>query len=213
MQKHVDVSDYIGDFASSPIAPWRDMSPWQMTVQISSIVRELFSVLSPEEFVVTDEIAIHRSATVESGAVLKGPLILGAGCFVAAGAYLRGGNWVAANSTFGPGSELKSSLVFSGTKLAHFNFVGDSIVGSNVNFEAGAIVCNYRNERVDKEIRVRVGTGSTGIGVTKFGALIGDDTRIGANAVIAPGALLAAGTIIRRTQLLDHDFSDEQKHG
>ena len=30
---------------------------------------------------------------------------------------------------------------------AHFNFVGDSIIGNDVNIEAGAILCNHYNER------------------------------------------------------------------
>jgi bifunctional N-acetylglucosamine-1-phosphate-uridyltransferase/glucosamine-1-phosphate-acetyltransferase GlmU-like protein len=138
------------------------------------VVRRLLDGLDPSEFAINSEIAVHRSAFVETGAILKGPLILGAHLFVAAGAYLRGGSWAAERCTFGPGAELKSSFVFSGTKLARFNFVGDSILGSDVNLEAGSIVCNYRNERSDKEIRVRVGATLHGTGRDKFGAVIGD---------------------------------------
>jgi len=115
-------------------------------------------------------------------------------CGVAAGS---------AKTAFGPGAELKTSFVFSGTKLAHFNFVGDSILGSGVNLEAGSIVCNYRNEREDKEIRVRMGSDLHRTGCNKFGALIGDQSRVGANAVVAPGALLLPESIIRRGQVYD----------
>ena len=121
--------------------------------------QQLLDTLDLSAYRVEGAIAVHRSATVESGAVLKGPLIVGPDCFVAAGAYLRGGNWIAERCTFGPGAELKSSFVFAGTKLAHFNFVGDSILGADVNLEAGSIVCNYRNERADKEVRVRIASG------------------------------------------------------
>lgn len=143
---------------------------------------------------------------VEQGAVLKSPLILGPRCFVAAGAYLRGGNWVESDCIFGPGAELKSSFVFPHSKLAHFNFVGDSILGEGVNLEAGSIICNYRNERADKQIYIRTEAGLLGTAADKFGALVGDGTKVGANAVIAPGALLAAGTIVRRTDLLDQEM-------
>jgi len=44
---------------------------------------------------------------------------------------------VAERCILGPGAELKSSFVFAGTKLAHFNFVGDSVLGEDVNLEAG----------------------------------------------------------------------------
>jgi bifunctional N-acetylglucosamine-1-phosphate-uridyltransferase/glucosamine-1-phosphate-acetyltransferase GlmU-like protein len=161
--------------------------------------------LSPREYFIAEEIAVHRSATVESGSVLKGPIIVGAKGFIAAGAYLRGGVWLAEQCIVGPCAELKSAFVFPGTKLAHFNFVGDSILGDDVNLEAGSIVCNYRNERPSKEIRVRVGATIYGTGVEKFGSLIGDGSRIGANAVVAPGALLRRGTVVGRGISIDQE--------
>jgi acetyltransferase-like isoleucine patch superfamily enzyme len=45
-------------------------------------------------------------------------------------------------------------------------------------------------------------------GVGKFGALVGDGSRIGANAVIAPGALLERGSIVGRLQLIDQKPED-----
>lgn len=190
------IKDFVPAFAHSPLNRWSDLAPWEMTGQSEAIVRALLADLPSSEYVVENEIAVHRTAFVEVGAVLKGPLILGPNAFVAAGAYLHGGNWVSARCTFGPGAELKSSFVFAGTKLAHFNFVGDSILGEDVNLEAGSIVCNYRNERQDKEILVRLGSGLIRTGASKFGALIGNNSRIGANAVIAPGALLRPSAIV-----------------
>ena len=213
MRAQVAIASYISRFAGSPLASHGDIPPWVMVARSAPIVRGMLAALPSQDFVVTDEIAVHRSATVEVGAVLKGPLILGPGCFVAAGAYLRGGNWIEANCTFGPGAELKSSFVFSGTKLAHFNFVGDSVLGSGVNLEAGSIICNYRNERANKGIRVRIGGVLYDTGSEKFGALVGDGCRIGANAVVAPGALLLPGAIVRRTELFDHERSVEEPSG
>jgi hypothetical protein len=135
----ISLTDCIAAFSTSPLARWGDFLPWELTRQSENIVRQLLATLDLREFKVAGEVAIHASATVENGAVIKGPCILGAHCFVAAGAYLRGGNWVADHCTFGPGSELKSSFVFYGTQLAHFNFVGDAILGSDVNLEAGSI--------------------------------------------------------------------------
>jgi len=201
----VSLENFIAGAGASVLAPWILSSPWEITSQSEMIVRQIVRTLSTAEFIISGEIAVHVSATVENGAVLKAPLILGADCFVAAGAYLRGGNWVDARCTFGPGAELKSSFVFAGTKLAHFNFVGDSILGSDVNLEAGSIICNYRNERPDKEIRVRIDGALHRTGCQKFGALVGDGCRIGANAVVAPGALLPARSVVRRASLRDDE--------
>lgn len=201
------LSEYIAAYPASPLARYTAGAPWHLTSQSESVVRSLLATVDQAEFVVADEVAVHRTAKVEFGAVLKGPLILGSECFVASGAYLRGGCWVAQRCIFGPGVELKSSFVFPGTKLAHFNFVGDSVLGAEVNLEAGSIVCNYRNERSDKEILIRFGSTLQRSGCQKFGAVVGDRARIGANAVVAPGALLAPSTIVPRASLLDQELA------
>ncbi|RSZ47155.1 MULTISPECIES: LpxA family transferase [unclassified Variovorax] len=213
MTHAIELAAYIAGFAGSPLGPWAASLPWELPPRAPEIVRQLLAALPAGDYAIESEIAIHRSARVEPGAVLKGPLILGPDCFVAAGAYLRGGNWVDARCSIGPGVELKSSFVFGGTALAHFNFVGDSVVGAGVNMEAGSVVCNHRNERSDKQIFVRSGQGGAlqGTGCEKFGALIGDGVRIGANAVIAPGALLLPGSVIGRASLLDQEVPDEPR--
>lgn len=200
----IPIEAHIASVASSPLAAHRGASPWWLTTHAEAVVRALLPALG-DDYAVDGEIAIHRSATVEAGATLKGPLVVGPRNFIATGAYLRGGCWLDADVIIGPGAELKTSFVFAGSKLAHFNFVGDSVLGARVNLEAGSIVCNYRNERADKQVRVRVGGALHDTGVTKFGALIGDDGRIGANAVLAPGALLAPGSVVGRTALLDQE--------
>ena len=208
MTHAIDLSAYVAGFAASPLAPWGALLPWELPPRAPEIVRRLLATLPAHVYAIDGEVAVHRDAVVEAGAVLKGPLILGAGCFVAAGAYLRGGNWVDARCTIGPGTELKSSFVFAGTALAHFNFVGDSVIGAGVNMEAGSIVCNHRNERAAKEVFVRSGEGGAlqPTGCEKFGALVGDGARVGANAVIAPGALLRPGRVVGRASLLDQEL-------
>lgn len=201
----LDLGDFIAGWHRSALAPWAGQAPWDITARSDAIVRQLLAGLDEPEYRISGEIAIHRSAQVEDGAVLKGPLVLGPDCFVAAGAYLRGGCWLAEACTIGPGSELKSSFVFAGTKLAHFNFVGDSLLGEDVNLEAGSIVCNYRNERSDKHIHVRIGNTLHRTPAQKFGAVIGDHGRVGANAVLAPGALLAPASVVRRAALRDDE--------
>ena len=195
--------DYIAHIAQSPLAPWADLAPWALVSQAPAIVRQLLTQLPADDYRIDDEVAVHRTATVEAGALLKGPLIIGPECFIAAGSLLRGGCWVDAHCIIGPGAELKTTFMFSGSKLAHFNFVGDSVLGHGINLEAGSIVANYRNERVDKEVLVRVDGALQRTGCDKFGALLGDQCRIGANAVLAPGAVLAPASIVRRGQVFD----------
>jgi len=199
----IRLTDYIAPISESRLAPWADLAPWALVSQAPAIVRQLLAELPADEYVIQDEIAIHRTATVEAGALLKPPLIIGAHCFIASGSLLRGGCWLDEHCIIGPGAELKTSFVFSGSKLAHFNFVGDSVLGQGINLEAGSIFANYRNERDDKEVQVRVGGVLQRTGCDKFGALLGDQCRIGANAVLAPGAVLKPASVVGRGQVFD----------
>ncbi|PUB41626.1 LpxA family transferase [Pseudomonas sp. GV047] len=203
----IRLADYIANLAQSPLAPWADLAPWALVAQALAVVRQMLAELPADDYRVHDEVAIHRTAIVEPGALLKPPLIIGAHCFIASGSLLRGGCWVDEHCIIGPGAELKTTFMFSGSKLAHFNFVGDSVLGHGVNLEAGSIVANYRNERDDKEVLVRVDGVLQRSGCDKFGALLGDQCRIGANAVLAPGGLLVPGSVVGRGRVFDAEAS------
>ncbi len=194
--------DMISGFGRSALGKFGDREAWEITIHADRIVGQLLASVG-DDYSVREDVRVHVTSVVEDGAVIKGPAIVGPNCFVAAGAYIRGGCWLEADCILGPGAELKSSFLFSGTKLAHFNFVGDSILGHDVNLEAGSIVANYRNELDGAAISFVHRGALVETGVDKFGALLGDGTMIGANAVVAPGAILPAGTIVKRLSLVD----------
>ncbi|MBY0565341.1 MAG: hypothetical protein K2P58_14320 [Hyphomonadaceae bacterium] len=198
----IRVADMIAIPVASPLARLADQAPWEWTSNAQTIVADLIAACGAG-FSIQADIAVHASARVEAGAVIKGSAVIGPGCFIASTALVRGGCWLGANCTLGPGAELKSTFMLDGSKLAHLNFVGDSVLGADVNIEAGAMIANCRNELADKRIRILFGGAYFATGVDKFGALVGDHVRIGANAVIAPGALIPARTIVPRLSLLD----------
>ena len=199
----VRVRDFVDSVDTSALADLADRAPWDWTQSSEAIIRALLSARAADFHFLADGVAVHNTATVEQGAQLKGPVIVGPHCFIAATALVRGGCWLDTHCTIGPACELKSSFIFAGSKLAHLSFVGDSVLGADVNLEAGAMIANYRNEHADKRIRIASESGLIDTGVEKFGSLVGDGTRIGANAVIAPGALLRPHTIVPRLSLID----------
>jgi len=201
----VGIASAIERWRDSPFATLDRREPWEVVARIAELVRACLPALVREAYAIEGETAVHRSACVEPGATLHGPLVVGPRAFVAATACVRGGAWLDADVTIGRGCELKSSLVFAGSALAHLNFVGDAIVGADVNFEAGAVVCNHRNERPGEHVHVRTGGTRIDTGLAKFGALVGDGCRIGANAVLAPGTLLAPRSLVARLALVDQD--------
>ncbi len=176
--------------------------PWQIVQNLSQLITSELSKLG-NDYEINAGLAIHRTATIEQGVVLKAPLIIGENCFLAAHAYLRGGVYLGNHVTVGPGCEIKRSVIGERSALAHFNFIGDSIIGGGVNFEAGAVIANHHNDRVDKEIFALVDAKVVPTGVQKFGALVGDDSKIGANSVLFPGTLLQANSIVGRLELVN----------
>ena len=192
----------IRDFIANPPDALADLAPWAATQRGNELVGQ-FVAAAGLDFIKSDGMAIHKSTVIEKGAVLKGPIYIGPNCMVAAGAYLRGGVWLEGDDIIGPACEVKTTFMFSNSKIAHLSFVGDSVLGHDVNVEAGAMIANYRNEKLDKRIRFLFKGQMIDTGVMKFGAMIGDHTRIGANAVVAPGAVLERGSIINRLQLVD----------
>ena len=179
-----------------------NLNPWEITENLASILNELILHLNTD-FDVNSGIAIHKTAIIEQGVTFKAPIIVGENCFVGANAYLRGGVYLDKSVRIGPGCEIKTSIICSGSSIAHFNFIGDSIIGSNVNFEAGAVTANHFNERADKKISVLYQSAIIETYSEKFGSLIGDNSKIGANAVLSPGTILEANAIVNRLELVD----------
>lgn len=195
------ISDFVSDWNRS-IFGSIDLEPWKVTDNAPRLIHATLASLS-DGYSVVGNVAVHRSATVESGAIIKGPAIIGENCFVASAAYLRGGVFLDTGCIVGPACELKTTYMFAGSKVAHLSFVGDSIIGARANIEAGAIVANYRNEMDEKQIRFIWRGRVIDTGQDKFGALIGDDVKIGANSIIAPGAILEPGFKLGRLDKVD----------
>lgn len=196
----IDISRYIARFAV--MFPTLPDSIWHLPGRAEGIISERARSLS-SDFVQRGNSWIHHSATVEEQVVMKGPIIIGPRCFIGAHAYLRGGVLLDEEVVIGPGCEVKSSFLFRKSALAHFNFAGDSIIGENVNLEAGSILANHYNERADKTILSMISGSVIQLPVTKFGALIGDGTRIGANAVLSPGTVLEPRSVVKRLELVE----------
>lgn len=197
----MDIDELIAGF-SILFPSHHDFLPWEMLKDLKLILEDMVPHLVGE-YLVEDGIAIHQTAIVEVGAVIKRPAVIGKNCYICANAYLREGVFLDEGVKIGPGCEIKNSMIFSETAVAHFNYIGNSLVGSHVNFEAGSIAANYYNERVDKIISVRYKSYTISTGVEKFGSLIGDHSKIGANAVLSPGTILEKNSVVKRLELVD----------
>ena len=201
MEQIVNIKDFISHISEHFITE-QNQAPWELTNNLKEIVEEIIPKLG-KDFTIKDGIAIHKSVTIEKGVTIKRPFIAMENCHLGAHSYFREGVFLDNSVKIGPGSEIKSSLICSETAIAHLNYIGNSIIGQNVNFEAGSIAANHYNERENKRIWVKYNNEITDTGVEKFGAIVGDNSRIGANGVLSPGTILQKKSIVKRLELVE----------
>ena len=109
--------------------------------------------------------------------------VIGEGAVVGPYARLRFGNEVAAGAAIGNFVELKKTRFGAGSKAMHLAYLGDSVIGADVNIGAGTITCNYD-------------------GLRKHPTVIGDGAFVGSNStLVAPvevgaGSYVGAGSVI-----------------
>ncbi|GAB3580626.1 bifunctional UDP-N-acetylglucosamine diphosphorylase/glucosamine-1-phosphate N-acetyltransferase GlmU [Leifsonia lichenia] len=144
-------------------------------------VVETGAVVGPDTTLLDCEIGENATVKRSDGTLA----VIGAGATVGPFAYLRPGTILGADGKIGTFVETKNAVIGAGTKLAHFNYVGDAQVGEKSNLGAGVITANYD-------------------GVNKHRTEIGSHVRASTNTVfVAPvrmgdGAYTGAGTIVRK---------------
>lgn len=148
-----------------------------------------------------DKVSIGANCILKNCAIGNGTVIaantviedaeIGAQCSIGPFARIRPGTVMEDASKAGNFVEIKKSRIGKHSKINHLSYIGDSILGVDVNVGAGTITCNYD-------------------GVNKYRTTIGDQVFIGSNtALVAPvtiadGATIAAGSVITK------DVGDKQ---
>jgi UDP-N-acetylglucosamine diphosphorylase / glucose-1-phosphate thymidylyltransferase / UDP-N-acetylgalactosamine diphosphorylase / glucosamine-1-phosphate N-acetyltransferase / galactosamine-1-phosphate N-acetyltransferase len=178
------------------------MQPWELAANVEAWIEQEISRLNSKDYKQHGNVWIHHTAIIEENVQFRSAAIIGANCFIASNAYLRGGIILGAKTVVGPGVELKSVICCGYSDFAHLNYVGNSVIGKGVNFEGGSVVANHLNEKPGVSIRVRVGEDTIDTKQLKFGSLVGDNCNIGANSVLSPGTLLEPNTKVPRLHLV-----------
>jgi bifunctional UDP-N-acetylglucosamine pyrophosphorylase/glucosamine-1-phosphate N-acetyltransferase len=99
--------------------------------------------------------------------------------------HLRPGSHVCEGVHIGNYAEIKASRLGRGTRMGHFSYMGDAVIGDGVNIGAGAITANY--DGANKHATI-IGDG----------AFIGSDTMLVAPVNVGRGARTSAGSVVTR---------------
>jgi bifunctional UDP-N-acetylglucosamine pyrophosphorylase/glucosamine-1-phosphate N-acetyltransferase len=169
---------------------WMDVGhPWDMLEANATLMETLEADNKGTiEVGVTlqNTVVIGEGTVIKSGTYIEGPCVIGKNCRIGPHAYIRGATSIGDDCHIGHCSELKNSIIMRGTKIPHFNYIGDSVVGAGCNFGAGTKIANLRHDHAT----IRVCGKDTRR--KKFGAVIGDEVRFGINCSINVGTMIGS---------------------
>jgi len=120
-----------------------------------------------------------------AGTYIEGNAVIGADCRIGPNCYIRGNTAIGDGCYIGQAVEVKNSILMAGVSMGHLSYCGDSIIGEQVNFGAGAITANFRHDGLTHRSMVQGVLVDTGR--QKFGAIVGDGVHTGIHTAIYPG--------------------------
>lgn len=145
---------------------------------------------------------IGPGTVVGPGACIEGPAIIGADCEIRHGALLRGNTILGDGAIVGHASETKNALLLENAAAPHFAYVGDSILGQRVNLGAGTKLSNVgitsraAPDAPRRNILLHCDGVTHDSGLSKLGAILGDDVETGCNCVTNPGVLIGPRSLV-----------------
>jgi UDP-N-acetylglucosamine diphosphorylase / glucose-1-phosphate thymidylyltransferase / UDP-N-acetylgalactosamine diphosphorylase / glucosamine-1-phosphate N-acetyltransferase / galactosamine-1-phosphate N-acetyltransferase len=177
---------------------WLDIVyPWEI-LKANRIILDSWSESSIAKSAIMESnvtmqgvVNIEEGVIIKAGAVLEGPCSIGKGSYIGNNSLIRSYTSLGNNCSIGYGVELKNCVVLDNSGIGRLSFVGDSVIGENVDIGAG---CMTVNRNLDWE-KVQIKSGKTVLpsGLKKLGAFIGDNVIIGAGNTIQPGTVISPG--------------------
>ena len=180
------------DVRAVAVERWLDVGrPWELLAatewKLGDLDRRLDGDVHPDADL-RGSVVVEAGATVDAGVVIEGPALVRAGASVGPNAYVRGATLIGEGANVGHAVEIKNSVLMAGATVGHLSYVGDSVLGRDVNFGAGTTVANLRHD--DAAVRVRVKGESTSTGRRKFGVVCGDEVKTGIDTALNAGVVL-----------------------
>lgn len=139
-------------------------------------------------------VRVEAGSVVRAGAVLAGPCYIGRDCYVGNNVLVRSYSSLGPGSTIGYGVELKNCVVFGRARIGRLSFIGDSVVGEQVDIGSGTMTVNEKMDRSPIAVDIRGTTVDSGL--QKLGAFIGDAAKIGAGNTLPAGSIVEPGAVI-----------------
>ena len=172
--------------------PWLDVGrPWELLDANEVVMADLDGRIDgavEDGATLHGPVVVEEGARIRAGAYIEGPVVIRSGTDIGPNAYVRGATLLGEGVRVGNAVEVKNSVVMAGTAAGHLSYVGDSVLGQDVNFGAGTKVANLRHD--DENVSMRVKGDQVDTGRRKLGVVVGDRTKTGINTSLNAGVKL-----------------------
>ncbi len=197
------VNLFIGAKAAKVEGFWRDVAyPWDLFEANEHLLNKMEARSEHiENSYIDGKVIMEKGARIISSHV-EGCAYIGEGTVIGPNACLRGFNSIGKRCSIGNGTTVKGSILFDNVKAKHLAYIGDSVIGENVNFGSGAQVANFRFD--GSHVNVLTERGWVNSGRKKLGIFVGDNTKFGVLSCTMPGKLIGqdswiySGVVVNR---------------
>ena len=134
--------------------------------------------------------SIGENTEIKPNTIIEGAVI-GDNCSAGPFARIRPETTMNNNSHVGNFVEMKKTTLGEGSKSGHLTYLGDTVIGQNVNIGAGTITCNYD-------------------GVNKAQTRIDDNAFIGSNSSLVAPVFIGSSATIGAGSVISKDVEKEE---
>lgn len=167
--------------------------PWEMLPKIKILISDLINDGLDGFTQIADGVFIGKNVKIYDNVTIEAPAIIGEGCEIRPGAFLRGNVITGANCVIGNSSELKNCILLDKVQVPHYNYVGDSVLGNHAHMGAGSICSNLK---ADGKSVVIHGDKDYETGLRKIGGILADNADVGCGCVLNPGTVIGKNTSV-----------------
>lgn len=186
------VSLFVGAKAVVTKGYWKDVAyPWEMLTVNEQLLNGMdHRTEEVENSTIRGKVIMEKGAKIIDSFV-EGIAYVGENTVIGPNAYLRGYNAIGSNCSIGESTTVKNSILFDNVNAKHLAYIGDSVIGEDVNFGSGTQMANFRFD--EGNINVMTERGWVNTGSKKIGAFVGDGTKFGVLSCTMPGKLIGHG--------------------
>lgn len=142
------------------------------------------------------EVYIGENVKIDSFTKIIGPCVINDNVEISTNVLIRPNSILGKDVKVGHGSEIKNAILMDGAKVATNVFVGDSIIGYKTRIGSGTIIANRRFDQKNVKVHSYENNEDYETDLDYFGAVVGDESRLGANCVTMPGCHIGHDTFI-----------------